>query len=612
MTRKYPVETLTRNPEPSLESTFPAYFRFPAFPLHGHESDYHDEYSQWLRTHFDLNLFRALSVRESIANLTNPVEFHIIIFSSPDSNQDMESSLDSLSRQDYPFFSTEICCPDLFSIQNSRFDQFSRNHSIAHSFTTIDQLNSNIQSQHTEKWILFLYPGDVLPSYTLTLVAYELSKKQQYSILYHDDDQTDSHGRFYNPRFKPDWSLTHFRSTDFIGNSVFLSAKAIIGAGGIHPYRPEFRIHDLILRILDASGSDGIDTIGHLPGILLHCRPMCGLAAPEHLELHKAALLNHFARAGLSPELSSPVPGIFKVRYILPQPKPSVSVIIPTRDSPELLRTCIESLVSLTLFEHLEILVVDNQSKDPAALKYLNSLPLRNDHDWQFRVIHYNNSFNFSAINNFAAKQARGELLCLLNNDTEIISPDWLEEMVGHLLQPGVGVVGAKLFYPDGRIQHAGDVIGRGGCANHLHAFLDHNDPGYCNRAIVAQELSAVTAACMLTTRSLYLSLGGLDQKHLKVAFNDVDYCLRVRKAGYKIIWTPYAELIHHESVSRGRNRSLSDWVRARFESFIMRRRWKAEMMNDPFYNPLLCRKRPDFSLCDERALPQNVQSPGR
>jgi GT2 family glycosyltransferase len=213
------------------------------------------------------------------------------------------------------------------------------------------------------------------------------------------------------------------------------------------------------------------------------------------------------------------------------------------------------------------------------------------------RLLRFDRPFNFSAINNFGAEHARGEVLCLLNSDTEVISTDWLEEMVGHLTQDRVGVVGAKLFYPDGRVQHAGDAVGPGGCADHMHWMIARDDPGYCNRAVVAQDLSAVTGACLITWKNLYQRLGGLDEKNLKIAFNDVDYCLRVREAGYRVVWTPHAELYHHESVTRGRDQSEETKSRTRREADYMRSRWRGVMKHDPFYNPNLSYERPDFSL---------------
>jgi GT2 family glycosyltransferase len=257
------------------------------------------------------------------------------------------------------------------------------------------------------------------------------------------------------------------------------------------------------------------------------------------------------------------------------------------------LNACVESVLGVSSYRNFELIVVDNQSVEPQMLAYLEHLAGTP----RVRVLRYAQPFNYSAINNYAAKQANGEVLCLLNNDTEVISSDWMEEMLGHLVQERVGIVGAKLYYPDGRVQHAGDVVGVGGIANHLHTSIERDHPGYGRRAVLAQELSAVTGACLMTWRSLYLQLGGLNERHLPVAFNDVDYCLRVREAGYRVIWTPYAELYHHESLSRGRDLTPDKKVRARREAAYMRSRWKHVLQHDPFYNPNFSYNRPDFSL---------------
>ena len=305
------------------------------------------------------------------------------------------------------------------------------------------------------------------------------------------------------------------------------------------------------------------------------------------------ALRQHLARNGVIGDVSGTLPGCWRVRYQLRGVPPQVSIIVPTRDALELIRQCVGSLLEKTRYPRFEILIVDNQSAAPEAMAYLEQIA---GHE-RVRVLRYDLPFNYSAMNNMAVREARGEVLCLLNNDTEVISPDWLDEMVGQLLQPGVGGVGAKLYFPSGQIQHGGDLVGVGGVANHAHAFLRRDDPGYCNRAAVAQELSAVTAACMVTWKDLYQQLDGLDEKNLKVAFNDVDYCLRVREAGYRVVWTPHAELYHYESVSRGKDISPEKLHRAKREVAYMRKRWKRVLQRDPFYNPNLSYERPDFSL---------------
>jgi GT2 family glycosyltransferase len=264
------------------------------------------------------------------------------------------------------------------------------------------------------------------------------------------------------------------------------------------------------------------------------------------------------------------------------------------------LNACVESVLGVSSYRNFELIVVDNQSVEPQTLAYLDDLAQKP----RVRVLRYAQPFNFSAINNYAANQANGEVLCLLNNDTEVISSDWMEEMLGHLVQERVGIVGAKLYYPDGRVQHAGDVVGVGGIAAHLHASIERDHPGYGRRAVLVQELSAVTGACLMTWRSLYLQLGGLNERHLPVAFNDVDYCLRVWEAGYRVIWTPYAELYHHESLSRGQDLTPDKKVRIRSEEAYMRSRWKHVLQHDPFYNPNFSYNRPDFSLSHAPIVP--------
>lgn len=445
-----------------------------------------------------------------------------------------------------------------------------------------------------DDWLMVLRAGDRLAPDALAWFAAAAAADEQAYAFYADDDVIDASGRRHSPRFKPDWSLTHFRATDFVGRALVLRAREVLAAGGIDQECLRYGPYGLVLRIVDALGDDG--RVRHVPAVLLH-REQEEEDPVERETWRRAAVARHLKRRGIGARVVPAGPNICRVRFPLPDPAPLVSIIIPTRDAANLLRQCVESLLAKTEYPNFEVLVVDNRSREPDALAYLRSLHGRPTPGGEVRVLRYDDSFNFSAINNFAVRHARGEFVCLLNNDTEAITPDWLAEMVGHLTQPGVGAVGAKLLFPDGRVQHAGDVVGPGGCANHLHTGIGRDDPGYCNRAVVAQELSAVTAACLLTRKSLYEAVGGMDARFLRVAYNDVDYCLKLRRAGYKVVWTPHAELFHHESVSRGRDKRRRDRVRAKFEVFVMRRRWRREMQNDPFYNPNLNYARTDFTV---------------
>lgn len=446
-------------------------------------------------------------------------------------------------------------------------------------------------------WVVLLRPGDRLAEHALYWFAAEGLAHPEAAILYSDDDVLDAQGRRVRPRCKPDWSLAYLRAMDYIGSAVAVRGGALAQAGGLRGDDCIHGVYDVVLRAME-KGQGKKSEVVHVPAVLVHRRDdggheRGGHRLRDHARRCLAAVRRHLQNCGVSADIMEFQAGCRRIRYHVPDPPPLVTIIVPTRDAVVLLRRCVESVIAGTRYAQFEVLVVDNGSQDPAARAYLDELSARGP----IRVLRDERAFNFSALNNMAEGHARGEVLCLLNNDTEVMSPDWLNEMVGQLLQEKVGVVGAKLYYPDGRIQHAGDVVGVGGVANHLHAYLEQGECGYENRAVVAQDLSAVTAACLVTWRSLYRELGGLDEVHLPVAFNDVDYCLRVREAGYRVVWTPHAELYHHESASRGGRTSRTRRRESKAEAAYMRRRWRHVMINDPFYNPNFNRKRPDFSL---------------
>lgn len=456
----------------------------------------------------------------------------------------------------------------------------------------VKMVNARLKENKPRSWGVVLQAGSVLAEHALYLIADEAVKTKNACFVYSDHDQRDEAGRRIGPVFKPDWSPELLRSTNYIGASAAVRADVLEQAGGLsisdvrdHDY------HDLYLRITEQIKPG---TIRHVPFVLWH------LPAGERLKRDLGdredtnPVAAHLRRLGVPASVEKLSTGRIRVKYALPKELPKVSIVVPTRDGLDYLRPCVESVLNTSSYPNFELIVVDNQSADPETLIYLDALTQRPN----VRVLRYDRPFNYSAINNFAVRAASGNIICLLNNDTEVITPDWLEEMLGRLLQPQVGVVGAKLLYADGRVQHGGDTVGPGGCANHLHSFIDRDAPGYCDRAILAQDLSAVTAACLLTWRELFTELGGLDARNLPVAFNDVDYCLRVGEAGYRVIWTPFAELYHHESVSRGKDKKMPQQIqRSRREAAYMRKRWGHEMKHDPFYNLNLSYERADFSL---------------
>jgi GT2 family glycosyltransferase len=277
-------------------------------------------------------------------------------------------------------------------------------------------------------------------------------------------------------------------------------------------------------------------------------------------------------------------PGTYWIRHRLPDPPPRVTLIIPTRNGAQLVKQCIESIVTKTSYPSYEIVLVDNESEDQNSTAYFRELELSG----AVRLLHYRGDFNYAAINNFAVRHASGEIVALLNNDTEAMNGEWLSEMVSHAVRPGIGAVGAKLLYPDGTIQHAGIVMGLHGTVGHLQQRMRGESAGYCGLLAVVREVTAVTGACLVVKRSIYEEVGGLDEDNLPVTFNDIDFCLKVRARGYRNIWTPHALLYHHEAATRGPDDSPEKAARFNAELAHMRKNWGHCLGQDPFYSPNL------------------------
>jgi glycosyltransferase involved in cell wall biosynthesis len=451
--------------------------------------------------------------------------------------------------------------------------------------------NSAIESAAGD-WIAFLGHDDLLSEHALFWVVEAINKRPQTRMLYSDEDKVDDQGARFSPHFKCEWNPDLFYSYNMFSNLGVYQRQLVSDVGGLRMGFEGAQDYDLALRCAESVSPTQIQ---HIPRLLYHRRDRAdnvptSMAKANTTIAGALAINEHFRRVGID-ATAEPTPYCYRARYAMPERVPLVTLIIPTRNGLELLRRCVGSILSKTKYQAFEILIVDNGSDEPETLRYLEALSL----DERIRVVLDARPFNYSALNNAAVKSARGEIVGLINNDIEIINPDWLSEMVSLAIRPEVGAVGARLWYPSEALQHGGIILGIGGVAGHAHRNLGRRDGGYMARAICLQSLSAVTGACLLVRKSVYEAIGGLNEVDLQVACNDVDFCIRVREAGYRNIWTPYAELYHHESATRGSDDTEPKKARAERENTYMKKRWGKSLVNDPAYSPNLTLETEDF-----------------
>lgn len=418
-----------------------------------------------------------------------------------------------------------------------------------------------------------------LPRYALAAYAAHMPSDTgaNMPILYGDQDELGDWGFGANPWFKPQWDAQMFLSQDYATTACALPVAASAAYLARVNERPE-GLYDLVLRM---TVEDGIPA-HHVPRITART-PSDHWSRPD--PAHIAALRRWLSKAPGTGASAGPY-GTASIRWALPDPPPKVSIIVPTRDQVELLRTCVGGLLERTDYPNFEVIIADNGSVEPETHHYLRAVT----DDERIRVVNWPHAFNYSAINNHAASFAKGQFLCLLNNDIEIITPDWLCELVRHGARPGVGAVGAKLLYPDRSVQHAGVVIGMGNAAGHAHRGLPEGDPGYFAQALIARGASAVTGACLVVRKAHFEAVGGLDEEGLAVAYNDVDLCLKLERAGLRNVYAPAAILIHHESKSRGLDFAPEHLARYMRELAVFQERWGSPDYQDPWHHPQLDR----------------------
>ncbi len=561
-------------------------------------------YAAWVVAHDTLSDGARERMRASVESFSYKPLISIIlpVYNVPE--RFLRAAIESVRKQLYPHW--ELCIADDNSpdptVRQVIQEYGARDPRIKYIFRTtnghISAATNSAASLAQGDFIGFLDHDDELREHALYAMAREINLHRDAELLYSDEDKITEDGVRHYPHFKSDWNPELLLCQNYVCHFTVVKRSLFERVGGIQVGFDGAQDWDFVLR---ASEQITPDKIRHVPQVLYHWRVIDGSTAkgteskPYVTAAQIKTVQQHLERIGDNGAHveSLPLISMLRVRYAIPNPEPLVSIIIPTYNQKALLSVCVDGILNRTNYKNLELLIVDNRSDDVDTLQYLDSLRT----DSRVTVIRDDGPFNFARINNNAAKRARGAVLAFINNDIQVMRPDWLHEMVSNVARKGVGAVGARLLYPNGTVQHAGVLLGIGGVADHMMKHARAQSLGYFCRAILPQNLSAVTAACMLVKRDVFEQLGGFDEENFSVAYNDIDFCLRLRKLGYLIVYTPYAELIHHESISRGYEDTPEKVERFQREFNAMQARWGKVLQRDPYYNPNLSLQRHDFGL---------------
>lgn len=555
------------------------------------------------------NRLRASDMRRLRAEVSSFAHQPLISVVLPVYNPErrwLEEAMDSLLSQIYPCWELCIC------------DDGSAEQHVREVLSCYERLDDRIRIKRLEKnagisgasnvalslatgeFVGLLDHDDELAADALFEVVRLLQEHPDADLIYTDEDKKDEAEDRHGPHFKPDWSPDLLLSHNYIGHLCVFRRTILEEVGGFREGFEGSQDYDLLLRFTEKT-----QRIHHIPKILYHWKVVEGSVTagseskPYTQERSRKALSEALERRGLKGSVEDGLaPNLFRVKLQVDN-TPKVSIIVPTRDNLTVLKSCVESIERLTTYPNYEILIVDNDSTDPKTVEYLASTP--------HQVLEFREAFNHSRINNFAVSHAAGEYVLLLNDDTEVISGEWLETMLGHAQRPDVGAVGAKLLFPDGRIQHAGVPTGVGtpwgpSVATHSHHLYPGASRGYVEALQSIRNYNAVTAACMMTRRAVFDEVGGFDEENLPTTFNDVDLCMRIRERGYLIVYNPYAKLYHHETASR--ERSVDSAVIE-----YMRKRWSDALDSDPYYNPNFSRGHGDFNLRADLLRPKMLRT---
>jgi len=584
---------------------------FSKFPVShfATQSEEKKDFNKWLNKYTSLISIGADQAQLLLNRLQYLPKISIImpVYNTPDIY--LRKAIQSVIDQQYPHW--ELCIADDASCETNVWDTLQE-------FAQADARIKVIQREQnchiceasnsalelvTGDWCAFLDHDDAYSKDALLRTVEFMNKYPDAGLFYSDEDKLDVNDKRYDPYFKPDWNPELLEGQNFLCHLTVTKTELVRTVGGFEPGLEGSQDWDLFLKITERLKNQHVI---HIPYLLYHWRAIEGstaLALEEKEYIRESslrALKGHCKRTKSDIEILPVAHGHWRLKYGIPETPPKVSIIIPTKDQASIVETGIESILNQTIYLNYEIILVDNNSTEASTAELFERLKLKG-----VQILSFPHPFNFSAVNNFAANQASGEYLAFLNNDMTIINGDWLNEMISHAHKPHIGAVGAKLYFPEDCVQHAGVILGINGVAGHCFKYAARGEPGQRNRLNLTQQFSAITAACLVVKKSIFDEVNGFEEEHLGVAFNDIDLCLRIKEAGYENLWTPYAQLYHHESLSRGDDNDQSKKTRVDSEIDYMRKRWGDLLRFDPTYNPNLTLEFEDFSLAWPPRLPK-------
>jgi GT2 family glycosyltransferase len=554
------------------------------------------QYARWIKAHEPATADLARQAQTTFARRPK-ISIVVPVYNTP--TRFLEEMIRSVQAQTYADW--ELCIADGHSTAETvrgtleRYaasDRRIRVTFLAENRGIAGNTNAALELARGE-FVALLDHDDTLAPFALHEVVRTINDRPGADLIYSDEDKLDEAGRRVDPCFKPDWSPDTLRSHNYVCHLLVLRRDLMTRLGGVRPGFDGAQDYDLVLR-----ASEVAKEITHIPQVLYHWRmhPQSTAANTDSkrylIEAGRRALAQHLERMQTPASIvEGGLPGTYRVIYHLPR-QPLVSILIPNRDSVQMLGRCLDSIRSSS-YANYEVIVLENFSEQPETLAYYRQIEQQSN----VRIVPWTKPFNYAAINNFGALHARGDVLLFLNNDVEAINPEWLERMVKHAQRPEVGAVGAKLLYADGTIQHAGIVVGMGGIAGHVHRMFPRDAEGYMQRLRLTHNCAAVTGACLMTRRAVFEQVGGFDEAFV-LAFNDVDLCLQIQTAGYRILWTPEAELYHLESKTRGYEDTTAKLARFAREYRLFVAKWERYLRGgDPYYNPNFRLDRADYAL---------------